>query len=48
MSWLYHGFNNDPHLRAKQCYYEWHCLVCYLRTAAAIIKIGLSLGWWVR
>jgi len=39
MSWLYHGLNRDPLKRQKQCYYEGHCLVCWLRTLFAILNL---------
>ncbi|MCJ7573556.1 hypothetical protein MUO93_04755, partial [Candidatus Bathyarchaeota archaeon] len=39
MSWIWHGFNLDPEKRRKQCYYNWHCLVCWLRTLFAVLKL---------
>jgi len=42
MSCIWHGFNLDPRKREKQCYYEWHCLVCWLRTLAHVVRLGLK------
>ena len=42
MSCIWHGFNLDPRKRRKQCYYEWHCLVCWLRTVAFVVHSGLK------
>jgi hypothetical protein len=39
MSWLWHGFNPDPEKRRKQCYYEWNCVVCWLRTLFTILNL---------
>lgn len=41
MSFIWHGFNRDPRKRANQCFYEWSCLVCWLRTLAFIISLGV-------
>jgi hypothetical protein len=41
MSLIWHGFNRDPKKRANQCYYEWNCLVCWLRTLAFVIRLGV-------
>jgi hypothetical protein len=41
MSFLWHRLNRDPLKRAKQCYYEYHCLVCYLRLLAFVLKLGV-------
>ena len=44
MSCIWHGFNRDPRKRGKQCYYEWHCLVCWLRIVAHVVRLGLDHG----
>ena len=31
MSFIYHGFNLDPEKRRKQCYYSYHCLMCWIK-----------------
>ena len=46
LSFIWHGFNRDKSKREKQCYYEWNCLVCWLRTLFAIIRIGVRLKCW--
>ena len=38
MSWLWHKLNRDPVKRSHQCYYKYHCIVCWLRTLLAITK----------
>ena len=43
MSFLWHGFNRDPIKRTNQCYYEWHCLTCFLRSAVDAVKLGRRL-----
>jgi hypothetical protein len=44
LSFLWHGLNRDPRKRANQCYYEWHCLVCWLRTLAAVRRLRAEYG----
>ena len=42
MSFLWHRLNRDPRRRTKQCYYEYHCLVCYLRLLAFVVNLGVT------
>jgi hypothetical protein len=42
MSFIWHGLSLDPEKRRKQCYYSYHCLVCWIKIIVMIIKLAPS------
>jgi len=44
MSFIWHGFNVDKEKRRSQCFYEWHCMVCFFKVLFVIVRLKMGIG----